>query len=242
MLINIFFFYIVPLLISITKCSNHSMQSESESHSSGSESGNEIETDEECLMDTLPEADTIQDFSLDPRVEVSDDDRDQELSMQGYGSCDTDEEDDKKVEERRLVDKDLWCRCGNCSLLGTEIECYCCQESSHISNLILDKERLTCVTECELFTNTIGNQKVLEMCSFGMLQKRMHVNSEGKIIPEGLRYAAYRNFLSICELRFIGKNKRYALPACVVTKIRSLYPSPNGKYKAFKISEFSSRG
>ena len=48
-------------------------------------------------------------------------------------------------------------------------------------------------------------------------------------------------FLNICELRLIGKNRRYALPACVIMKIRSLYPSIDGKYKAFKASEFVSR-
>ena len=79
------------------------------------------------------------------------------------------------------------------------------------------------------------------MCSFGMIQKCIAIDREGKVKPEGLRYAAYRNFLNICELRFIGKNRRYSLPACVVMKIRSLYPSSDGKYKAFKASEFVSR-
>ena len=84
------------------------------------------------------------------------------------------------------------------------------------------------------------------MCSFDMMQKCITVNSEGKVKPEGLRYAAYRIFLNIgggniCELRLIGKTRRYAIPACVIMKIRSLYLSIDGKYKAFKASEFVSR-
>ncbi len=105
--------------------------------------------------------------------------------------------------------------------MSSETECYCCQESSHITDLILDVEKVACVTDCELFVNSILNPKMLQMCSFGMLQKKMAVDRDGKIKPEGLRYATYRTFLSICELRFIGKNRRYILPACVVAKIRS---------------------
>ena len=219
-----------------------------ESDSSGdngmTDSESAVETDEECLLETLPELleRKIQDISLDPKISVSDHEDDENPSTQGYGSCDTDE-DETDVLCTRAVDKEstLWCRCGNCSVMDTEIECYCCHESTHINELILNAEKIECATQCELFITSICNQKVLEMCSFGMMQKCITVNSEGKVKPEGLRYAAYRIFLNICELRLIGKNRRYALPACVIMKIRSLYPSIDGKYKAFKASEFVSR-
>lgn len=214
------------------------------SNGSDSESDSEIEMDKEYFIGTLPSTTEtlIQDMKMDPRLEVSDHDSDQELSMHGYGSCDTDatDEDETSHVESRLVSK-YWCSCGNCEVMDSEIESYCCQESTIIDDIILSVEKLTCVVDCELFKSTISNQAVLELCSFGMLQKKMAVDEEGKILPEGLRYAGYRNFLNICRLRFIGKNRRYALPACVVMKIRSLYPSKTGKYKSFKSSEFSSR-
>ena len=127
--------------------------------------------------------------------------------MHGYGSCDTHATDDDEgpKAEGRLNNND-WCTCGNCEEMNTDIESYCCQESTLIGDIILDVEKLKCVVDCELFVSTISNQAVLEMCLFGMLQKKMAVDAEGKILPEGLRYAGYRNFLNICRLRFIGKN------------------------------------
>ena len=127
------------------------------------------------------------------------------------------------------------------SIASPEIECYCCQESTHISELILDTEKVSCVTDCELFSAGISNRKMLQMCSFSMIQKRIPVDKDGNMKLKGLRYAAYRNFLNMCEPRFIGKNRRYALPACAIMKIRSLYPSDDGKYRAFVASEFVSR-
>ena len=213
---------------------------------SDAESDREIETDEECFFETFLDESSdlkVQDITLDPKIQVSDHEDDQELSMQGYKSCDTDEESEgnHNAVSNRLVDQDSWCKCGNCGVLGTEIECYCCQESTHISDLILDNEKIKCVTDCELFSTGICNQKVLQMCSFGMMQKNIPLDSDGNIKPDGLRYAAYRNFLNICELRYIGKNRRYVLPACAIMKIRSLYPSVNGRYRSFKASEFVSR-
>lgn len=111
----------------------------------------------------------------------------------------------------------------------------------HINELILDIENVSCVTDCELFSAGISNRKMLQMCYFSMMQKSIPVNKEGNIKPEELCYAAYRNFLNMCKLRFIGKNRKYVLPACAIMKIRSLYPSDDGKYKAFVASEFVSR-
>ena len=46
-----------------------------------------------------------QDVSFDPRLEVSDHEDDNELNKDGYGSCDTDEEDEEQDSEvnERLV-------------------------------------------------------------------------------------------------------------------------------------------
>ena len=55
-------------------------------------------------------------------------------------------------------------------------------------------------------------------------------NADGSLKMESLRYQAYRSFLSICALRGLGKSRRCAMPACVVFKIRELYPADSGLY------------
>ena len=46
-------------------------------------------------------------------------------------------------------------------LLGTIIQCYCFQESTDISDLILDNEKIkSCVTDPELFSTGMCNQEV----------------------------------------------------------------------------------
>ena len=160
------------------------------------------------------------------------------------GSCDTDtdEEGSDIPEGSRLSDIvpiESWCSCGLCIRLPSEIENYCCRESTCLLDSILQAKGIPCVTEYQLFKTAIGNQEVLELCAFGMDQRKLPVYKNGKIKPEGLRFTAYKNFLNMCGIRWIGKHRRYALPACVIGEIRRLYPS--GQYTAFKESQFSSR-
>ena len=48
----------------------------------------------------------MQDIKLAPKIEVSRHEDDQELSIQGYGSCDKDEDHRSKILNTRLADKD----------------------------------------------------------------------------------------------------------------------------------------
>ena len=125
------------------------------------------------------------------------------------------------------------------SSLSIYIENYCCRESTCLLDSILEAKGIPCVTEYQLFKTAIGNQEVLQLCAFGMDQRKLPVYKNGKIKPEGLRFTAYKNFLNMCGIRWIGKHRRYALSACVIGEIRRLYPS--GQYTAFKESQFSSR-
>ncbi|XP_063675830.1 uncharacterized protein LOC134812367 [Bolinopsis microptera] len=155
---------------------------------SDSDSGteNNVTTDEEWLLETLTEVSdqrVLQDISFDPKIQVSDHEDDAELSTNGYASCDIDEYEEVKKEEfnLRLVDIGSWCKCGNCAVfLYWARRCYCCQESTHISEIILDIEKVSCVTDCELFSAGISNRKMLQMCSFGMMQKSIPVASTKK--------------------------------------------------------------
>ena len=57
-------------------------------------------------------------------------------------------------------------------------------------DLILEAKSIPCVTEYELFKTAIGNQEVLELCAFGMDQRKFPVYKNGIIRAEGLRYTA----------------------------------------------------
>ena len=69
-----------------------------------------------------------------------------------------------------------------------EIECYCCLESSLISDSLL-KDTDKCVTEMSVFRKTIEEAEVLELQSFG--QNGVIQDMEGKIKAESLRHIAY---------------------------------------------------
>ena len=47
------------------------------------------------------------------------------------------------------------------------------------------------------------------------------------------RYAAYRQFCWFIHSR-LGKGVRKVIPSCVVSKIREVYPSEDGKYTGYK--------
>ena len=49
-----------------------------------------------------------------------------------------------------------------------------------------------------------------------------------------MRYTGYRSFLNLLELRGLGKENRFRLPACVVISIRNKFPSISGHYTGFK--------
>ena len=80
--------------------------------------------------------------------------------------------------------------------MESEIECYCCRESSLISDSAL-KDADKCVTEMSVFRETIEEAEVLELQPFS--QKGVSRDMEGKIKAENLRHIAYGTFLQICS-------------------------------------------
>ena len=95
-------------------------------------------------------------------------------------------------------------------------------ESDLVKETILLPNQIQRVADCELFRSGKADKDMLEMCAFGMQQKTLLVDKDGKVKNDGLRYAAYRNFLNLVQMRNLGKNRRYALPSC------------DGVYRAFK--------
>ena len=185
------------------------------------------------------------DMSLDPQLAVSDHESDEELSIVGFNEYDTDDDEmgavNKEAKPLRRLKQDPreWCTCENCSVMESEMESYCCRESTLIADTVIGQSEKTCVTLVNIFRKTIEDEDILKLQATSLQDVKRNV--DGTIRPEGLRYTAYTTFLQMCSLRFCGKGRRYVLPSCVVKRIRNLYPSPAGKYKDFLPGAINSR-
>ena len=179
-----------------------------------------------------------QDISFDPKIVVSDHESDEDPSTVGYNDYDTDEEAnhaaveieaEESVTSRIELDVSTWCKCGHCVTMQSEIECYCCKESSLICDTVLSDTEKICVTNVSVFKKTIEDREILELHSNG--QRGISRDGEGKIKAEGFRHVDYSTFLQICSLRF----------SCLVRKIRELYPAPDGNCTDFEPDMVNSR-
>ena len=73
---------------------------------------------------------------------MSDHEDDDELPKVGYSHCDTDESDDDPLDISRVrMDIGQWCKCDNCSLVASEIENYCCNDSGAVLEILLTPQR-----------------------------------------------------------------------------------------------------
>ena len=185
----------------------------------------------------------LHDMSLDPRLPVSDHDSDGELSTVGFNDYDTDDEEastrDTATFSRLEQNPQEWCSCSNCSIMESELESYCCTESSLIVETVIGQTGKTCVTYVEMFQKAIEDEEMLKLQANGLVDIKRH--EDGTIRQDSLRFTAYSTFLQICNLRFCGKGVRYVLPSCVVRRIRELFPSPDGQYRDFMPGLINSR-
>ena len=127
----------------------------------------DISTDEELVAIGLKKQDTLSDLVYDPKISnVSDREDDDKLTKVGYSHCDTDESDDDPLDTSRVrMDICQWCKCGNCSLMASEIENYCCNDSGAVLE-ILDSEQANCIVECQKFKDFAENRNVLELLAY----------------------------------------------------------------------------
>ena len=216
-----------------------------------SESESSISSDEDI---EIPKIDTLLELSFDPRIDVSDHSSDCDKeglpipSTSGYREWDTDDsvdDDEEKENEEHLMRLDQpisnWCDCNKCVVMSTDLECYCRRKSGLIADAIIGDKKVHCVTEVDIFKSTIEDKEVLELSAYRDTRKQLPTEKDGSIKPEALRYATYHTFLNICTIRNPGKSRRFVLPACVVNKVRELYPSPDGIYTDYKPAKFNDR-
>ena len=170
---------------------------------------------------------------------MSDREDDDELTKVGYSYCDTDESDDDPLDTARVgMDIGQWCKCDNCSLMASEIENYCCNDSGAVVE-ILDSDQANCIVECQKFKDFTENRNVLELLAYAGSNQKLARDKDNNVKDEGLRYACYRSYLHMIKIYGTGKAQRVVLPSCVVTKVRELYPDPSGLYTGFKQATLS---
>ncbi|XP_061891649.1 P2X purinoceptor 7-like [Entelurus aequoreus] len=114
-----------------------------------------------------------------------------------------------------------WCTCHNCVNMETVAECVCCRELDAVARRMEEKRVETCIIDHPGFPSVCLDEWVLQTAyyayqqQYGVLQQQQN---------ERRRHTAYRQFVRFCW-GYLGKEIRVVLPACVVHKIRTTFPS-----------------
>jgi hypothetical protein len=126
-----------------------------------------------------------------------------------------------------------WCNCGECGVMKTDAESFCCTES-----VIFNKIRgsVDCIKHHSSFDQVILNIDVLKTARQAMLvyEKNPHLVELQDATNRTWRFVAYRQFINWANSgESLGKNRRLVIPACVVQEIRETFPETSGAYVGF---------
>ncbi|XP_068735788.1 uncharacterized protein [Montipora capricornis] len=124
-----------------------------------------------------------------------------------------------------------WCICGECILMPTANECYCCQELEELNQKV-DESGVTCITSHNKFRIVCLDTDVLQTALVAIQHARLNP------IPDPIgnktwRLAAYRQFTWWVH-DVLGKKRRRVIPACVVKTIRKELPEESDAYTGFR--------
>lgn len=172
-------------------------------------------------LEDIPLVMDIRPYMFEPPAECVN----QENSPQSSEESESDTEDN--LGHRR--NGTIWCECGSCEVMPTEAECICCSEIPVIDH-IRDYFGIECITRHQTFIDNCLNIRVLEVSLYDYIQSDGPID-DNEPINEVYRYVAYRRFVLWVWQR-LGKGNRKILPACVVSKIRDIFPSE--QYTGFK--------
>lgn len=136
---------------------------------------------------------------------------------------------------------DQFCRCGCCyDFVGlpSVLEQRCCVSedytTAHFTNHVEG--------QCILATREIDVILSKEHLQLSWYQQRQYQGYTGDNLAFDLmtnknyRYHAYRSYIQYMHGR-LGRKNRRVIPACVVAKIRSIWPSTDGLYVGYKPAE-----
>lgn len=140
----------------------------------------------------------------------------------------------EKLKGRSLLASVNWCTCSLCAIMPLDAENYCCRESE-IMKKFCDDNSITCITEHEDIERFVIYKRCLNMMrNEKVLHGRQRFRRDDDVI---WRYVAYSTFMkwlrSATNFGNADPSVRYVIPACMVTRIRQQYPSPNNTYVGF---------
>ena len=110
-----------------------------------------------------------------------------------------------------------WCKCGKCRPMPLPIENLCCKQRP-------------CITTIDTFESIVLDSNVL---SVAIVNRCDTFANEPDYSPQSYRKAAYRQWI-MWQHGYLGRANRKVIPSCVVWKVRSRYPAPDGVYLGFK--------
>ena len=140
-----------------------------------------------------------------------------------------------------------WCKCGQCTLSTKAIECFCCHEKAlkyDEYDVLLNQTESqgnTCLTTHPEFVDNMLSETVLKIDVSRYLEENWPLD-DGDLekVHKLYRLVSYHR-CSRWVFQILGKKKRRPFPACVYSKIRERFASPDGLYTHFKYAKTSKR-
>ena len=140
-----------------------------------------------------------------------------------------------------------WCKCGHCALSTKAIECFCCHEKAveyDEYGVLLDQTEALgeeCLTIHPDFRDNMLSEGVLKIDVCRYLEENWPLD-DGDLekIHKLHRLVAYQR-CSRWIFQILGKKRRRPFPACVYSRIRERFASPDGLYTHFKYAKTSKR-
>lgn len=115
-----------------------------------------------------------------------------------------------------------WCVCRNCRNMPTLLENKCCDQPPQYC--------ISRLPHMDLYILNAGNLRLARRV-WNDLRAEVDAIEEGETNRQ-FRHAAYRNFV-VWQYGILGPGNRVVIPSCCVTKVREVYPDPNGIYVGF---------
>ncbi|KAM5140512.1 uncharacterized protein ACMZJ9_014379 [Mantella aurantiaca] len=131
-------------------------------------------------------------------------------------------------EDDSLVGHTRWCICGKCMPMPTADECRCCCSLPEVQPFL--RPGMKCVTEAAEFHERCLNRKILfyQIQCLPSISQKEYIKDSNRCYRRGA-YKVYGYMIH----GFLARNKRVAIPSCVVWTIRQKYPDPNADYLGF---------
>ncbi|XP_053556422.1 uncharacterized protein LOC128665019 [Bombina bombina] len=157
-----------------------------------------------------------------------------DLSNQDNSESNADTQESNSSEDLQRLESLTWCFCGNCKLMPTVIESFCCRENEEIMSHI--PEGKACICDAQKHINELDQGFLNRITE--ITRSFLPMRSQAK---EAMTQRAYRKLSYRCFSTWIngelGPKNRKPIPSCIVNSIREHYPAPDNIYVGFHYPE-----